>query len=54
MIKLVVFDLRLFKVLDYKYVNKVKNVVILVIGIVERLYLRFVRIMDNNDVYLKF
>lgn len=53
LIKAVVPDLRLPKVLDYKYANKVKNAVILVTGTVERLHSRFARITDNNDVYLK-
>ncbi len=53
LIKSVVPDLKLPKILDYKYANKVKNAVILVTGTVERLHSRFARITDNNDVYLK-
>ncbi|TPI02821.1 ribonuclease J [Mycoplasma struthionis] len=38
---------------DYRAANDVKNAVILVTGAIERLYLRFLRITSNNDVYLK-
>ena len=48
-------DLVLPKILDYKYISKHDpNVVIIVTGTVERLFKRFVRITENNDVYLKF
>ncbi|WP_412031541.1 ribonuclease J [Metamycoplasma buccale] len=39
--------------IDYRAANDVKNAVILVTGAIERLYLRFIRIASNNDVYLK-
>ncbi|MGY6171825.1 ribonuclease J [Candidatus Mycoplasma pogonae] len=39
--------------LDYKKLNKTKNAVVIVSGSVERLYQRFLRIADNNDVFLK-
>ncbi|WP_373597949.1 ribonuclease J [Metamycoplasma equirhinis] len=39
--------------IDYRLANDVKNAVILVTGAIERLYLRFIRIASNNDVYLK-
>ncbi|UVD81971.1 ribonuclease J [Mycoplasma iguanae] len=41
------------KFLEYKYANKTKNAVILVVGKVERLYQRFLRITEKNDVFLK-
>ena len=48
-------ELKLPKILDYKYISKHdNNVVIIVSGTVERLFKRFVRITENNDVYLKF
>lgn len=48
-------NLKLPKILDYKYISKHdNNVVIIVSGTVERLFKRFVRITQNNDVYLKF
>ncbi len=48
-------NLKLPKILDYKYISKHNNnVVIIVSGTVERLFKRFVRITENNDVYLKF
>ncbi|KDE43688.1 hydrolase [Metamycoplasma hyosynoviae] len=42
------------KFLDYREANKVNNSVILVTGAIEILYLRFVRIATQNDIYLKF
>ncbi len=48
-------DLKLPKILDYKYISKHdNNVVIIISGTVERLFKRFIRITDNNDVYFKF
>lgn len=46
-------EMPLPKLIDYKTANKVKNAVILVTGATERLYQRFIRITDNNDVFLK-
>ena len=40
--------------IDYREATKANNAVILVTGAIERLYLRFVRIATNNDLYLKF
>ncbi|WP_029608481.1 MBL fold metallo-hydrolase RNA specificity domain-containing protein [Mycoplasma simbae] len=45
--------LNLPKLVDYKLANKNDNAVILVTGSIERLYSRFLRITDNNDVFLK-
>ncbi|WP_427902731.1 ribonuclease J [Metamycoplasma alkalescens] len=39
--------------IDYRVANEVPNAVILVTGAVERLYARFIRIVSDNDVYLK-
>ncbi|MBN3534944.1 ribonuclease J [Mycoplasma procyoni] len=39
--------------IDYKDLSKHKNAVILVTSTSERLYQRFLRITDNNDVFLK-
>lgn len=39
--------------LDYKLANKTNNAVVLVVGKVERLYQRFLRITERNDVFLK-
>ncbi|MBD5422970.1 MAG: ribonuclease J [Mycoplasma sp.] len=48
-------DLKLPKILDYKFISKHdNNLVIIVSGTVERLFKRFIRITENNDVYLKF
>lgn len=48
-------QLKLPKILDYKYISKHDNkVVIIVSGTVERLFKRFERITQENDVYLKF
>lgn len=48
-------ELKLPRILDYKYISKHdNNVVIIVSGTVERLFKRFVRITENNDVYLRF
>ncbi|AWX42889.1 putative hydrolase [Metamycoplasma cloacale] len=38
--------------IDYRVANEVDNAIILVTGAIERLYLRFLRIASNNDVYL--
>ncbi|VEU76993.1 MBL fold metallo-hydrolase RNA specificity domain-containing protein [Mycoplasmopsis columbina] len=46
-------DLKWPKLVDYKNANKTNNAVILVTGSIERLYSRFLRITDNNDVFLK-
>ncbi|TPR54297.1 ribonuclease J [Metamycoplasma neophronis] len=46
-------DLQWPEFIDYRAANDVKNAVILVTGAIERLYLRFIRIASNNDVYLK-
>lgn len=40
--------------IDYRNANEAKNAVVLVTGAIERLYLRFLRIASNNDLYLKF
>ncbi len=39
---------------DYKKAKTINNAVILVTGTGERLYQRFIRITENNDVFLKF
>lgn len=39
---------------NYQKANDIKNAVVLVTGTWSRLYQRFVRIADNNDVYMKF
>ncbi|MBN4084191.1 ribonuclease J [Mycoplasma sp. CSL10166] len=41
------------EILDYKLINKTDNAVVLVTGSIERLYSRFVRIVSNDDVYMK-
>ncbi|AZZ65348.1 ribonuclease J [Metamycoplasma phocicerebrale] len=46
-------DLQLPEFVDYRLANEQKNAVVLVTGAIERLYLRFIRIASNNDVYLK-
>ncbi|BAP39379.1 ribonuclease J [Metamycoplasma canadense] len=46
-------DLQLPEFVDYRVANEIPNAVILVTGAIERLYLRFIRIASNNDVYLK-
>ncbi len=46
-------NLELPKIVDYKKIKEEKSCVIIVSGTVERLYKRFVRITDDNDVYLK-
>ncbi|MBZ4212715.1 ribonuclease J [Mycoplasma sp. U97] len=53
LIKRAMPDLKLPKIIDYKYANKTKNAVILITASTERLHSRFLRITDNNDVYLK-
>lgn len=45
--------LQLPEFIDYRLANETTNAVILVTGAIERLYLRFIRIASNNDVYLK-
>lgn len=40
------------EIIDYKLSNKTNNAVILITGAVERLYSRFIRITDKNDVFL--
>lgn len=48
-------SLKLPEILDYKYISKHdNNVVIIISGTVERLFRRFFRITENNDVYFKF
>lgn len=47
-------DLKVPKILDYKSISKYDNLVIIVSGTVERLFKRFIRIIEENDVYLKF
>lgn len=39
---------------DYKKIKSIKNAVVLVTGTGERLYQRFIRICEDNDVFLKF
>lgn len=47
--------LELPRILDYKYISEHdNNIVIIVSGTIERLFKRFVRITEGNDVYLKF
>ncbi|MBU4689486.1 MBL fold metallo-hydrolase RNA specificity domain-containing protein [Mycoplasma zalophidermidis] len=46
-------NLKLPEQIDYKMANKSDNAVVLVTGAIERLYSRFLRITDNNDVFLK-
>lgn len=41
------------ELVDYRYANKTKNAVILVTGSTERIFSRFLRIANNNDVFLK-
>ncbi|ADE19587.1 ribonuclease J [Mycoplasma crocodyli] len=53
LVKLVNPTLELPVIVDYKTISKHPNAVILVTGAVERLYSRFLRITDNNDVFLK-
>ncbi|QBF34873.1 ribonuclease J [Mycoplasmopsis phocirhinis] len=45
-------ELPLPELIDYKVANKSNNAVVLVTGAIERLYSRFLRITDNNDVFL--
>lgn len=40
------------EIIDYKIANKTNNAVILITGSIERLYSRFLRITDKNDVFL--
>ncbi|TCG10660.1 ribonuclease J [Mycoplasma todarodis] len=47
-------DAKLPKFIDYKLAEKTNNAVILVTGTGERLYQRFIRICEGNDVFLKF
>ncbi|EFF41684.1 ribonuclease J [Mycoplasmopsis alligatoris] len=53
LVKLVNSNLALPQIVDYKTISKHPNAVVLVTGAVERLYSRFLRITDNNDVFLK-
>ncbi|WP_036463630.1 MBL fold metallo-hydrolase RNA specificity domain-containing protein [Mycoplasmopsis sturni] len=46
-------NFKLPQMIDYRDLNKHKNAVILVTGSLERLFLRFVRIVTKKDVYLK-
>ncbi|RIV16576.1 ribonuclease J [Mycoplasmopsis gallopavonis] len=46
-------NLKLPNIVDYKNINKHPNAVVLVTGSIDRLYLRFLRITDGKDVYLK-
>ncbi|VEU60518.1 putative hydrolase [Mycoplasmopsis bovigenitalium] len=46
-------DVEFPELIDYRLANKTDNAVILVTGSIERLYSRFLRITDNNDVFLK-
>ncbi|ACF07441.1 ribonuclease J [Metamycoplasma arthritidis] len=39
--------------IDYRAANDIESAVILVTGAIERLYLRFVRIATDHDIYLK-
>lgn len=41
------------EIIDYRTISKHKNVVVLVTGSMERLYSRFIRVTENNDVFLK-
>ncbi|WP_322960443.1 ribonuclease J [Mycoplasmopsis cynos] len=41
------------EIIDYRYIQKNKNIVVLVTGAIERLFLRFLRITSGEDVYLK-
>ncbi|KUH47188.1 ribonuclease J [Mycoplasmopsis meleagridis] len=45
-------QLKLPKIIDYRLANKTNNSVILITGAIERLYSRFLRIIENNDIYL--
>ncbi len=47
-------DARMPKFIDYKKIEKTNNAVVLVTGTGERLYQRFIRIGEDNDVFLKF
>lgn len=47
-------ELKLPKILDYKSIDKYDKLVIIVSGTVERLFKRFIRIIEENDIYLKF
>ncbi|VEU70176.1 ribonuclease J [Mycoplasmopsis glycophila] len=46
-------NLSLPEIIDYRNLAKHDNAVILVTGSIDRLYLRFLRITDHKDVYLK-
>ena len=47
-------SLDLPEILDYRAIsNHNQNIVVIVTGTVERLFKRFIRITENNDVYLK-
>lgn len=46
--------LELPRILDYKYISEHdNNIVIIVSGTIERLFKRFIRITEGNDIYLK-
>ncbi|CAM9131513.1 ribonuclease J [Mycoplasma marinum] len=44
---------KLPKIINYKLIEKTDNAVVLVTGTGERLYQRFIRIAEGNDVFLK-
>ncbi|WP_435130107.1 ribonuclease J [Mycoplasma sp. 6243] len=46
-------DFKFPEIIDYKQISKHPNAVVLVTGAIERLYTRFIRILNNEDVYLK-
>ncbi|WP_426461118.1 ribonuclease J [Mycoplasma hafezii] len=46
-------QIQLPEIIEHKQIAKYNNAVILVTGSIDRLYHRFLRICDNNDVYLK-
>ncbi|MCP4336422.1 MAG: ribonuclease J [Mycoplasma sp.] len=47
-------EMKLPKIDDYKKIKSINNAVILITGTGERLYQRFIRITEGNDVFLKF
>jgi len=49
----ILFGLRMPRVVDYRKSNYTNNAVILITGTWSRLYQRIVRIATNNDIYLK-
>ena len=48
------FDIDVPNFFDYKKVNSINNAVVLITGTWSRLYQRFVRIANNDDVFMKF